>query len=691
MEIYLNLIFNISLLVALSIVSGFLEKYWPRHTRSGVLLQGILFGAAAVIGMMEAIKVESGIIFDGRSVMISLCALFYGPWAGSVASVMVILGRIGLGGSGILTGVLVILSSLAIGLVGHFRLKPFVAPPTIQRLYAFGIAVHVAMLILLFTLPETFRLKTLLHIGLPIILLYPLATILIGKILSDQVTAAQTMADLQHTREKLAITLQSIGDAVISTNLKGEIVFMNPVAEALTGWPEGEARGKPLAEVFQIVNEETRAKMENPVSRVLREGKVVGLANHTLLISRDGVDRPIADSAAPIRDQKGVVSGVVMVFRDQSSERQLQRTLQTRLTLLEYATSHTLDELLVKALDEISTLVDSPIAYYHLVDSDRMTVTLQQWSTRIAEFCDLKGEGMHYGIDQAGVWVDCFHQKKPVVHNDYPSLPHRKGLPEGHVELIRDLAVPIIREGKVVAILGMGNKPTDYTERDIDLVAYLADETWQIVDKKRTEGMLLESEALFRNLFENHAAAKLLIDPDSGHILDVNEAAASFYGWPRERLRQMSIQDINTLSPEEVKQEMEKAWALSRVYFEFKHRLADGSVRDVAVFSSKIEVKGKELLHSIIHDITQRKQAEEALRESEQHFRNLADSGQALVWTSGLDKKCNYFNKVWLEFTGRSPGPKRAWEKHSNPCSLHSNAVNCCLAATVQGSRRMLY
>jgi PAS domain S-box-containing protein len=115
-------------------------------------------------------------------------------------------------------------------------------------------------------------------------------------------------------------TLASIGDGVISTDAQGRIDFMNPVAERLTGWSEGEARGRPAAEVFKLRNEETRAAVESPVARVIREGVVVGLANHTLLIARDGTERPIADSGAPIRDGEGAILGVVLVFRDQTDE-----------------------------------------------------------------------------------------------------------------------------------------------------------------------------------------------------------------------------------------------------------------------------------------------------------------------------------------------------------------------------------
>jgi len=173
------------------------------------------------------------------------------------------------------------------------------------------------------------------------------------------------------------------------------------------------------------------------------------------------------------------------------AEKLSQHFLEIRLSLIEYATTHTLDELLTLSLDRVGEFVKSPIGFYHFVGSDQKTLLLQQWSTRtLKDFCRAEGKGIHYGIDQAGVWVDCLHQKKAVIHNDYSSLPHKKGMPEGHAKVVRELVVPVFREGKAVAILGVGNKPTDYTQRDVRIVSYFADVTWEIVNQKRIEESL---------------------------------------------------------------------------------------------------------------------------------------------------------------------------------------------------------
>jgi PAS domain S-box-containing protein len=130
------------------------------------------------------------------------------------------------------------------------------------------------------------------------------------------------------TAEFLRVTLLSIGDAVIATDAASNITLINPVAEKLTGWPENEALGKRITEVFRLVNETTRAQVENPLEKALATGAIVGLANHTVLISRDGAEIPLDDSGAPIRNDAGSIIGAVLVFRDVSARRQSERQLQ---------------------------------------------------------------------------------------------------------------------------------------------------------------------------------------------------------------------------------------------------------------------------------------------------------------------------------------------------------------------------
>jgi PAS domain S-box-containing protein len=136
--------------------------------------------------------------------------------------------------------------------------------------------------------------------------------------------------EVRAQRELLHVTLSSIGDGVVATDLSGTITFINPVAQALTGWAEVEALGQPLTEVFRIVNEETGLPLEDPVAQVIRSGRLSALANHTLLVARDGTRRPVDDTAAPIRDEEGRFVGVVLVFRDVTERRRLEAEVRRR-------------------------------------------------------------------------------------------------------------------------------------------------------------------------------------------------------------------------------------------------------------------------------------------------------------------------------------------------------------------------
>ncbi|MFH0880071.1 MAG: LytS/YhcK type 5TM receptor domain-containing protein, partial [Lentisphaerota bacterium] len=252
--VYLDLILNLALLVALTIVSGFIEWRWPQRARRGVLMQGVLFGGAAVLGMLRPLNMGSGLIFDGRSVMVSLCALFFGPLAAGVAGAMAVLCRLALGGVGTLMGVAVTLASVGIGLLVRLRLRPEESAPSARQLYLFGLAVHAAMVALMTTLPHDMILRVMLRVGPPVLLLYPLATVLAGKILSDQVSARRVMAALKESSERLRR---------LSDNLPGGMVYQIDSGE------DG------LQRRFSYVSAGVEALHEVTVEKVLEDATII--------------------------------------------------------------------------------------------------------------------------------------------------------------------------------------------------------------------------------------------------------------------------------------------------------------------------------------------------------------------------------------------------------------------------------
>ena len=162
-----------------------------------------------------------------------------------------------------------------------------------------------------------------------------------------------------------------------------------------------------------------------------------------------------------------------------------------RLRLFEFADRNSLEALLIRTLDEAEELTGSSIGFLHFIEEDQENISLQAWSTRTTtRFCQALGTGLHYSVDDAGVWADCVREKKPVIHNDVASLPNQKGTPDGHAEVFRELVVPVIRQDRIVAILGIGNKKTEYDQDDLEAVSYLADVCWEIAEKKRASEAL---------------------------------------------------------------------------------------------------------------------------------------------------------------------------------------------------------
>lgn len=174
---------------------------------------------------------------------------------------------------------------------------------------------------------------------------------------------------LRESEQWLATTLKSIGDAVIATDARGHIKFMNPVAEALTGWKQGEALGQGTAQVFHIINERTHNPAESPVTRALEENRIVSLENHTLLISRDGMTIPIDDSAAPIRDERGNVIGAVLVFRDITERKQAEETVRRYTAELE-TRNEELDAFAHTVAHDLKGPLAHMVGFAHVLEQD---------------------------------------------------------------------------------------------------------------------------------------------------------------------------------------------------------------------------------------------------------------------------------------------------------------------------------
>lgn len=214
-------------------------------------------------------------------------------------------------------------------------------------------------------------------------------------------------------------------------------------------------------------------------------------------------------------------------------------------------------------------------------------------------------------------------------------------------ESFRNFENPNIHKDGHLLILSTSGSPIFNSEGNF--IGYRGVDS-DMTEQKMAEIALRESEEKFRNLFQDHSAAKLIIDPIDGTILEANHAAANFYGWPVETLKKMNIAQINTLPPNVLKKEIENAKKLKKINFEFQHRKVDGSLVDVEVFSSSINIGDKEYLHSIIHDITEKKKAEEKLKL----LNRAVEASSVSVIITDAEGNINYVNPYFTELTGYS-------------------------------------
>ena len=153
--------------------------------------------------------------------------------------------------------------------------------------------------------------------------------------------------------------------------------------------------------------------------------------------------------------QNDQVVGILSIGSDITEFKQAEAINTSRLHLLQFAATNSLEDLLEETLNEAERITSSLIGFFHFINEDLRTINLKSWSTLTKEmFCKADNSSSHYSLDQGGVWVDCVHQRKPVIHNDYASLPGRKGTPEGHAKVIRELVVPVFRDDKIKSRTG---------------------------------------------------------------------------------------------------------------------------------------------------------------------------------------------------------------------------------------------
>jgi PAS domain-containing protein len=353
-----------------------------------------------------------------------------------------------------------------------------------------------------------------------------------------------------------------------------------------------------------------------------------------------------------------------------------QRVDAARLSLLERAERATLKELLTATLDLAEELTGSRIGFFHFVDDDQVGLWLQAWSTHtVADLCTAEGAGQHYPLDRAGVWVDCVRLGRPVVQNDYAALEHKKGLPPGHAPVVRELTVPVIRGSRIRAVVGVGNKPSDYDERDVEDVSTLADLAWDIAARKRAEEALrLQDE-------------RLELAATSGGLglwdLDLTTQQAwrtlqhdRLFGYEELQPSWSPEQALRHVVPEDrpaFERAFAEAFVTGHFHYELRIRPQEQPLRWIEADGEVVrDESGKPVrMRGIVRDITGRKRGEQellaSLSEKERLVAELRAALGAVRTLSGLLPICMYCKKIRDD--------RGYWDQVESYLSSHTDAL----------------
>jgi PAS domain S-box-containing protein len=269
----------------------------------------------------------------------------------------------------------------------------------------------------------------------------------------------------------------SITDILFELDQELHYIHWNKASETLTGIPAKDAIGKPMEEIFRATDEQ--AAIRKIYEDVLSSHQPRTFETILLL---GGEKRFFEINAYPS------TRGVSVVAKDVTDRKRTETIMQKRFELMEYSARHSLNELMQKTVDEVSELTGSPIGFFHFMDEDQVNLEMQTWSTNTLQLFRVSPEdGTHLQLDQAGVWADAVRQRRPLIQNDYESLAKKKGIPDGHVPIVREIVIPIIRNERIMAVMGIGNKPQDYTSHDLGIAARMADYAWDITERKQME------------------------------------------------------------------------------------------------------------------------------------------------------------------------------------------------------------
>jgi PAS domain S-box-containing protein len=445
----------------------------------------------------------------------------------------------------------------------------------------------------------------------------------------------------QQQREWLRVTLSSIGDAVVATDIDGQVIFLNSAAENLTGWPQAEALGKPVESVFAAAAEESRQPVENPLGRVLRDSsahEVSSAGQHTILFTRGGGEQAIDYSAAPIRNSTGETIGVVIVFRSVVDQRRVERLRNTRLAVTQALNSaRGADEVVAAVLRGVCEHLSWDVGFFWTAEGDGEVLEFRgswhQEGMLVPDFAEdsrtrklARGEGLPGRVLESGrsVWVPEVAAEPGFLRFESATLSGLKSA----------FACPIAIDGCNIGVIEFYSVRLRSSDREvIETVAAIAGNVGQFMERKAAEEELRRSEEELSEFFENATVGLHWVGPD-GTILRANRAELEMLGYSREEYVGRPIADFH--ADFEVGCDILDKLKAGESLAEYPARLLckDGSIRQVLIDSS-VMWRDDQFVHTrcFTRDVTARREAEIALDQARSQLDAALEAGAIATWT----------------------------------------------------------
>ncbi|MBU2493530.1 MAG: PAS domain S-box protein [Bacteroidetes bacterium] len=608
--ILVQLLYNLTVLISLSLLSGFIDNRFDRNKLIGKISQGVLFGLTVIVGMMHPFVYSEGVIFDGRSILISLCTLFFGPISGGIAALMGIVYRISFGGDGIFTGLLVIISVYLVGFYFHNKKKQSrKILTTNSELYLFGLFVHVVVLIIFVTLPYKIMLETLKTISFTFIVVYPIASLLVGKILIDQEKTRNIINELkeseQHFRNFFDSALVGLFRSRISD---GMLIEINSIGAAMLGYTPEEMIGK-VRGLDLYSNPNQRNKL---LELIKIEGKVDNF--EVELVNKKGITLNIAISIKAYPDRDYFEGASI----DISSLKHAQKEIKEKQYLLSKA----------QEIGNIGTW-----------EIDLLENKIKWTDENYRIFGVEIGTQMNYELFLKLVYpndIDYVNKQWLAAVEGKPYDIEHRILADGKIKWVREKAdLTFDQNGKVTRAIGF---------------------TQDITKRKDNEVELSRQKALFEAIFNCIPDAIVYTNVDR-EIIGVNLAFTSIFGFSFEDLMGKKTSYLYE-SLEEYEHQGKTRFNLTATEqalpYEVKYRKKDGSIFPGETLGTSIKSGDDSIIGfiGIIRDITERKQADEKLKESEYRFRKLYEDGAIGMVMVGKDFKFLMANRTFCQMVG---------------------------------------